>query len=98
MKIVVIFDEEKTETVAVKTGKYMLYQKMKKFVDKFEKMYDEYTENITPEIVEYATDPKENIEEFDKTIDRDIEIQDLFYDLKNKINDICFETVERAYN
>lgn len=37
MKIVVIFDEEKTENVAVKTKKYMLYQKMKKFVDKFEK-------------------------------------------------------------
>lgn len=98
MKIVVIFDEEKTENVTVKTGKYMLYQKMKKFVDKFEKLYDEYTENITPEIVEYAADPKENIEEFDKTRDRDIEIQNLFYDLKNKINDICFETVERAYN
>lgn len=95
MKIVVIFDEEKTETVAVKNKKYMLYQKMKKFVDKFEKLFDEYTENITPEIVKYSPD---NINELEKIMDKEMEVQDSFYDLRNKINDICFETIERVYN
>lgn len=96
MKIVVIFDEEKAETVAVKSKKYMVYKKMKNFVDKLDELFDEYVEEISPEIVENAADPMENIEEFDETMDRDIEVQNLFYDLKNKINDICFETVENA--
>lgn len=96
MKIVVIFDEEKTETVAVKSKKYMMYKKMAGFVNKFEKLFNEYTENITPEIIKNAPDPIENIEEFDEVMDEDLEITNMFYDLKNKINDICFETVERA--
>ena len=85
MKIVVIFDEEKTETVEVKNSKYILYKKLVKFVDKFEKLFNEYKENITPEIVKYSPDDTEKLEKS-------------FYDLKNKINDICFETVDRAYN
>lgn len=96
MKIVVIFDEEKTETVAVKNKKYILYKKMKNFVDKFDDLFDEYIEKISPEIVENAADPRENIEEFDEVMDEDLKITDMFYELKNKINDICFETVERA--
>ena len=95
MKIVVVFDEEKIENVTVKTGKYMLYQKMKKFVDKFEKLLNEYTENITPEIVEYAPD---DIDELEKVIDKEMEVQNTFYELVDKINNVCFETVERAYN
>ena len=96
MKIVVIFDEEKTETVAVKNKKYILYKKMKNFVDKFDELFNEYIEEISPEIVENAADPRENIEEFDEVMDEDLKITDMFYELKNKINDICFETVEMA--
>lgn len=96
MKIVVIFDEEKTETVAVKNKKYILYKKMKNFVDKFDELFDEYIKEISPEIVENAADPRENIEEFDEVMDEDLKITDMFYELKNKINDVCFETVERA--
>lgn len=96
MKIVVIFDEEKTETVSVKSKKYMVYKKMKNFVDKLDELFDEYVEEISPEIVENAADPLENIEEFDEVMDEDLEITNMFYDLKNKINDICFETVERV--
>lgn len=96
MKIVVIFDEEKTETVAVKSKKYILYKKMKNFVDKFDELFDEYIKEISPEIVENAANPRENIEEFDEVMDEDLKITDMFYELKNKINDICFETVERG--
>lgn len=96
MKIVVIFDEEKTGTVAVKNKKYILYKKMKNFVDKFDELFDEYIKEISPEIVENAADPRENIEEFDEVMDEDLKITDMFYELKNKINDVCFETVERA--
>ena len=96
MKIVVIFDEEKTETVAVKSKKYMVYKKMKKFVDKFDELFDEYIKEISPEIVENAADPQKNIEEFDEVVDEDLKITDMFYELKNKINDICFEAVERV--
>lgn len=95
MKIVVNFDEEKIESVMVKTGKYALYQKMKKFVDKFEKLLNEYTENITPEIVKYSPD---DIDELEKVIDKEMEVQNTFYELVDKINNVCFETVERAYN
>lgn len=95
MKIIVVFDEEKTENVTVKTGKYMLYQKMKKFVDKFEKLFNEYTDNITPEIIKYSPD---DINELEKVMKKEMEVQDSFYELVNKINNICFETVERAYN
>lgn len=96
MKIVVIFDEEKTETVAVKSKKYTLYKKMKNFVDKLDDLFDEYIEEISPEIVENAADPQKNIEEFDEVVDEDLKITDMFYELKNKINDICFEAVERV--
>lgn len=95
-KIIVIFDEEKTETVAVKSKKYIVYKKMKNFVDKLDELFDKYVEEISPEIVENAADPMENIEEFDEVMDEDLKIANMFYDLKNKINDICFETVERA--
>lgn len=94
MKIVVIFDEEKTEAVAVKNKKYMVYKKMKNFVDKFDELFDEYIKEISPEIVENAADPQKNIEEFDEVMGEDLKITDMFYELKNKINDICFETVE----
>lgn len=96
MKIVVIFDEEKTENVAVKSKKYMVYEKMKNFVNKLDELFDEYVEEISPEIMENAADPIENIEEFDEVMDEDLGITNMFYDLKNKINDICFETAERA--
>ena len=56
---------------------------------------DEYTENITPEIIKNAPD---DIEKLDKVIDAEVDIQDAFSELLNSINDICFETVERAYN
>lgn len=94
-KIIVIFDEEKTETVEVKSKKYILYKKMVKFVDKFEELFNEYIENITPEIVKNAPD---DIEELEKVIDAEIDVQNAFYELLNKINEICFETVDRAYN
>lgn len=94
-KIVVIFDDEKSETVEVKTSKYILYKKMAGFVNKFEKLFNEYTENITPEIVKNAPDDVEGLE---KVIDAEIDVQSAFYELLNRINDICFETVERAYN
>lgn len=94
-KIVVIFDDEKSETVTVNTSKYILYKKMAGFVDKFEKLFNEYTENITPEIVKNAPDDVEGLE---KVIDAEIDVQSAFYELLNRINDICFETVERAYN
>lgn len=94
-KIIVIFDDEKSETVEVKTSKYILYKKMAGFVNKFEKLFNEYTENITPEIIKNAPD---DIEKLDKVMDAEIDIQDAFSELLNSINDICFETVERAYN
>lgn len=92
-KIIVIFDEREPETVAVKNSKYLLYEKMAGFVDKFEKLFDEYTENITPEIIKNAPD---DIEKLDKIIDEELYIQNAFCELLNSINDICFETVERA--
>lgn len=91
-KIIVIFDDEKQETVTVKTSKYILYKKMVNFVNKFEKLFNEYTENITPEIVKNAPD---DIEELEKVMDAENDIQSAFYKLMNNINEICFETVER---
>ena len=91
-KIIVIFDDEKQETVTVKTSKYILYKKMVNFVNKFEKLFNEYTENITPEIVKNAPD---DIEELEKVMDAENDIQSAFYELMNNINEICFEAVER---
>ena len=92
-KIIVIFDGEKSETVAVKNSKYLLYEKMADFVNKFEKLFNEYTENITPEIIKNAPD---DIEKLDEVMDEELDIQNAFYELVNKVNNICFETVERA--
>lgn len=95
MNINVKFTQETPENIIVKTSKYRLYVKMANFVKEFEKLFDYYTVNITPEIVKNAPDEWEELEGIMKAEE---EIQDAFWDLENKINDICFETVERAYN
>lgn len=59
------------------------------------KLFNKYAGNITPEIVKYSPD---DIDELEKIMDKEMEVQDSFYDLADKINNICFETVERAHN
>lgn len=93
-KIIVIFEEKEPENVAVKDGKYLLYEKMAGFVDKFEELFKEYQDKISPEIVKNAPDDMKILESI---IDTELEIRKDFYSLFNKINDICFSTADRAY-